>query len=355
MSIPNVNIKDFTAVIEKTIDLKTIEGINIPTVVWGNHGIGKTSIIKQIAKKRGMKTTILNGALMSPEDILGVPKQDGSGGYHLPDFLPKQDDEPVVLFIDELNRSPKFLLQSLFGLILNGEIHNKQVIRDCDIVVAACNPPSDKYEVTEFDDEAFLSRFAHYILTPEKAEYSSYLSKAVKNSVIQNVLSESKFFNDNIVTLDYKGSHDNRNLERCALLIEKLDRPFIEKHGMQMFNSLVGYDVGSIIMNEYRNTSSVSYHEIATEKVKLTKVDKNNIAIVNGIINTVETHFNEIADKKVSKKEVKMLDKFIKYIPRDLAVQVLSMIFKNENSVEYARAVLDLDIDYYEPLINEKE
>ena len=87
--------------------IEVLEGLieaKIPTFLWGAPGIGKSSIVKAIAKEMNIVCIDLRLSLMDPTDLKGIPFYDQKSHTALwapPAFLPKEGCG--ILFLDELN------------------------------------------------------------------------------------------------------------------------------------------------------------------------------------------------------------------------------------------------------------
>jgi MoxR-like ATPase len=135
-----------------------------PVFIWGEPGVGKSSIVHQLAQdlysshypewewnedkgrwcKRATKKQRaeegaavkypdgytktqrnppwlrdLRGALLDAVDVRGLPAVNGNGKAHWlpPDFLPENDGRPGMVFLDELNRATTMVQNSLFQLL----------------------------------------------------------------------------------------------------------------------------------------------------------------------------------------------------------------------------------------------
>lgn len=328
--------------------LKDNHQIHFPAIIHGNHGVGKSSLVRDFAKSNKMRCTVLNLANQSPEDLLG--QINGKGGYYLPDWI-TTDDTPTIYFLDEINRAPKFVLQCMFNFILEGRIHKTQVVREQDMVIAAANPPSENYEVLEFEDDAFNSRFAHFILSPTKHEFIEYLnSRKIKNNVIQKAVNSSKIlFQNNSINLSWKGSFDNRNLERCALLLEHVPEYKIKDIGLLLMTAFVGYDAASIIMNEFNSIEKTTFKDIIDGK----KEKNLSLDSINYIALTAADFFKDKiknGELKLTKKAINTTFDYIKSIPRDSQVAFLNSVSKaigdklialfNEKQVNYVSELI---------------
>ncbi|MDD3836153.1 MAG: AAA family ATPase, partial [Sulfurimonas sp.] len=76
----------------------------VPVFLWGAPGIGKSSIVKQIAQSKQIGFIDLRLALMDPTVLKGIPfydKESHTALWAPPAFLPK--DGEGILFLDELN------------------------------------------------------------------------------------------------------------------------------------------------------------------------------------------------------------------------------------------------------------
>src|SRR5512141_2430491 len=80
--------------------------LNSPKVsigLWGPPGVGKSSIIQQIAKELKMKFVDIRLAQFEPSEIRGIPyMKDGVSKWARADFLPTSND-PTILMFDEFS------------------------------------------------------------------------------------------------------------------------------------------------------------------------------------------------------------------------------------------------------------
>ena len=97
-----------------SIDIKGLEELLDLTpasqnvMLVGKHGIGKSEILTHYFSRKRMKVvTLFLGQMSDPGDLIGLPTKDEATGKT--DFLPPYwfptDGEPIVLFLDELNRA----------------------------------------------------------------------------------------------------------------------------------------------------------------------------------------------------------------------------------------------------------
>ena len=143
----------------------------------GESGIGKTSIVEQYAKERGMDCIIMGVASLDHIEFYGrTVSTDIVAGFNdenftvfkksIPNWVSKivqnnQNNKETLLFIDELNRAEPQNLQSLMNLILKKEFGSDSIkLPDSLFIVCAGNPIDDGNYLVEALDKAMLSRMA---------------------------------------------------------------------------------------------------------------------------------------------------------------------------------------------------
>jgi len=108
--------------------------------------------------------------MSDPGDLLGLMHKDEITGRSL--FLPPywwpHPEEPIVLFLDEVNRARPEILQAVHDLALNKTLAGKQLPAG-SIVIAAVNE-GEEYQLTELDP-ALVSRFNLYEFSPSVEEW----------------------------------------------------------------------------------------------------------------------------------------------------------------------------------------
>jgi hypothetical protein len=334
LSINNITSKslDITRkMVEKAIDLKQQHGINVAPLLWGIQGIGKTQTIYQIAKERDYEVSVINAASTSPEDLMGSFNLK-TGGYNKPDWI-IESEKPVVYFLDELNRGPKYVLQSMFNLINEGRYGNWK-IKDTDVVIAAANP-SDLFEVTSFEDPAFLSRFMHIKMQPEMKEFNSFLGSAVKNTIIQETLKKTvNIYQDHDFDIGFQVTPDNRKLHKVAVMLDVMSDQEIQDIGIYMFESMLGFEASSAILETWRE-SKKNVHD--PKKVLTTKPKDYNFDFEDvDVLNTINTKMVAlIKEKTLTKRQQEGFVDYVNFMPKDLALAFLKeVVHINEDLVD---------------------
>jgi MoxR-like ATPase len=138
---------------------KAIES-NLPLLILGKSGWGKTALVEQAGNELGLEVVTLSLALCLPEDIGGIPKQSGeSFSYLLPEWFHSRLGKDFVLFLDEINQAPPQVLHAIYGLVQKRELHGR--VNKGMRVVAAGNLSEENPHLTEIM-QPLLNRFYIY-------------------------------------------------------------------------------------------------------------------------------------------------------------------------------------------------
>jgi MoxR-like ATPase len=97
------------------------KNLKTSTMVWGPPGIGKSSIVQQLAQENDFDFVDLRLSQLAPTDLRGLPVAEaGLSKWYPPEFLPQEGRG--ILFLDELNMAPPALQGVAQQLILDRQI-----------------------------------------------------------------------------------------------------------------------------------------------------------------------------------------------------------------------------------------
>ncbi len=144
--------------VKKSLD--TLWKTRWPAFIWGPPGVGKSSVVRQLARERGLELVDVRAPLLDPTDLRGIPAVVGDRAvWFPPSFLPRADAKPGVLFFDELNAATPLVQASLYQLVLDRRV-GEYVLPDGWIIVAAGNREEDR-SIAFRMPEALANRFVH--------------------------------------------------------------------------------------------------------------------------------------------------------------------------------------------------
>lgn len=172
-----------------TNELASNAAANIPTMIWGPPGVGKSQVVYQYATSIGAKLFELRANLFDPVDVRGglkvVEQSDGSyrTKYGVPEDYPDTNYQgPVVLFIDELPNAPKATQNALLQLILDKKIGTYNLPPQT-VIIAAGNRSADRASVSEMPTPV-KNRFAHYEIEANIDDWVHWALKTGVNSTL---------------------------------------------------------------------------------------------------------------------------------------------------------------------------
>ncbi len=145
--------------------------LQISTMIWGPPGIGKSSIVAQIARQQKMGFIDIRLSQLAPTDLRGLPvAQDGISKWYPPEFLPTEGKG--ILFLDELNMAPPAMQGMAQQLILDRKVGNYTVPPNW-FVWAAGNRKEDRAAVFDMPTP-LANRFLHLKVEPDFDSFKEY-------------------------------------------------------------------------------------------------------------------------------------------------------------------------------------
>ncbi|MCQ2575941.1 MAG: AAA family ATPase [Treponema sp.] len=208
----------------------------------GKHGIGKSRILEDYYSKKGVKVvTLFLGQMADPADLIGLPEKNQNTGktdFMLPYWFPL-DNEPVVLFLDELNRARPEVLQTIMDLTLNRKLAGKTLPEGSRIISAVNN--GSEYQLTDLDP-ALVSRFNIYVFDPTVQDWLMWAEQKGLDSRIINFISENPEFLDGTdldnQTDNLERTPDRRSWERTSEVIKNF--PELTNLHKPMVSGIIG-------------------------------------------------------------------------------------------------------------------
>ena len=95
------------------------------TMLWGTRGVGKSSIVHQVARQHDVPLVDLRLTTLEPVDLRGAIFADDRQQrtvWFPPEFLPGADQPAGILFLDELTAADPRLQISAYSLILDRRV-----------------------------------------------------------------------------------------------------------------------------------------------------------------------------------------------------------------------------------------
>ena len=153
----------------RLLHILTVTPATHNVMLVGRHGIGKSEILTDYFQQRGMRVVpLFLGQMSDPGDLIGLPVKTGQRTDFLPPYWFPTDGQPIVLFLDELNRARPEILQTVMDLTLNRRLAGHQLPPGSRIISAVNE--GDEYQLTHLDP-SLVSRFNIYQFCPTAQEW----------------------------------------------------------------------------------------------------------------------------------------------------------------------------------------
>ncbi|MGB2058769.1 MAG: ATP-binding protein [Alcanivorax sp.] len=156
--------------------------VNLSAMIWGPPGIGKSSLVQQIAQAHELDFVDVRLSQLAPTDLRGLPvPENGITYWAPPEFLPRKGSG--ILFMDEINMAPPAMQGVAQQLILDRRVGNYQLPENW-FIWAAGNRKVDRASV--FDMPAPLAnRFMHFEVGPCIDSFKRYaFQRELSQSII---------------------------------------------------------------------------------------------------------------------------------------------------------------------------
>tara|TARA_R100001510_G_scaffold52506_1_gene53263 strand:- start:1906 stop:3027 length:1122 start_codon:yes stop_codon:yes gene_type:complete len=313
----------------------------LPILIRGRHGVGKSEVVYQIGKDRGVPVVERRASQMTEGDLLGLPDAtdlaDGRRAttWNAPDWLVQACTEAVVLFLDEIDRATLEVRQGIFELTDSRKINGWKLHPDT-IIIAAVNGGEHgaQYQVGEMDP-AELDRWTVFDVEPSVEDWLKW----AKDNVVTLVWD---FINHNHSHLEHKDNFEpnkvypsRRSWKRfndtgniAGIFKEGADDKMI----YHLANSFLGFEAASAFRDFAVNYSfAVTVEQLLYEgdfsKVKNWKIN-DQLAMVEKIAASTAI-LDSLPDNKTAKRN---LAKFMLMCDGEVFMRAFPAITQYHNS-----------------------
>lgn len=154
----------------------------LSTMIWGPPGIGKSSIVAQVATAHKLEFIDVRLSQLAPTDLRGLPvPENGRSKWFPPEFLP--DGGQGILFLDELNMAPPAMQGIAQQLILDRRV-GSYTVPEGWYIWAAGNRKEDRASVFEMP-APLANRFLHLSAS---ADFDSFKAYALSSELHEQVI-----------------------------------------------------------------------------------------------------------------------------------------------------------------------
>lgn len=146
-----------------------------PIMLRGAPGVGKSTIVKEIADRLGIGFIDVRLAQLERVDFCGLPSvNDHVTEWNVPAFWPRDKKSKGIILLDEITSAPSDLQVAAYQLVLDRKISNSNYeLPDGWFIVAAGNRITDR-AVVKVMSSALANRFLHLELEPNAEDWCGW-------------------------------------------------------------------------------------------------------------------------------------------------------------------------------------
>lgn len=225
----------------------------IPTFIWGNPGVGKSSLVQQIADEKEMKFIDLRLSLLDPTDLRGIPffeSDKKKAVWAKPEFLPDSNSsEHGILFLDEINSAPPTIQAAAYQLILDRKIGEYTLPKNFAII-AAGNYESDR-GVTYRMPTPLANRFVHLNFD---LDFDSWKLWAYENNIDKRIISYLSYKQSDLFMFDPKSPNKSFATPRSWKFVDDILKSSVKA---ELLENVIAGAIGKEVASEFLNYSKV--------------------------------------------------------------------------------------------------
>ena len=307
----------------------------IPLMLHGKPGIGKSDMIKEIGKELGRPVIDIRLALLESVDIKGYPflKEDPETGekalsFAMNEEFPRDPESNAILFFDEINAAMPSTQLAMYQLILDRAIGLYELPKGVSMI-AAGNRESDKGGIFSMP-KPLENRFTHVELLPD---FDNWVQWAISAQIHPEIIGYLAKNEPKLNTFDPSTSSRAFATPRSWSVASKL-LTLNQGANDAVVRTLVSSAIGMAVGNDF-----MAYRKVANDiptvkeiiegtapKLKKGGIDIAYMVITNTLYKLREIHQQELKDGKT--KETQLTDQTSKY-----ANNFLQYLLDNEQHI----------------------
>lgn len=317
-----------------------------PVLIRGRHGIGKSELVYQIARDLGLPVVERRASQMTEGDLVGLPSINGNRtSFNPPDWFKQACEQPVALFLDEVDRATIEVRQGIFELTDSRKL-NGHMLHPGTRIFAAVNggKHAQQYQVGEMDP-AELDRWSVFDVEPTVEDWLVWAKDNVTGIVWD-------FINNHRQHLEHQGEFEpnkkypsRRSWKRCndVLAHANLLGEEHNKDVVPLAAAFVGYEaaieLGTFIQNYKR---LVTPNDIIVDG-KFSMVEKFSINEHIQLIEKMEA--NKCFGEVLPAEQMQNVAQYFFMLPSEVAMKLWKVIGKPPSPKENTIALHKIHVN----------
>lgn len=314
-----------------------------PVLLRGRHGIGKSTVVYQYAAMKDMAVVERRASQMTEGDLVGLPSIDSdSTKFNPPDWFKQACDNPVILFLDEVDRATLEVRQGIFELTDSRKL-NGHKLHEGTLVFAAVNggEHGEQYQVGEMDP-AELDRWTVFDIEPTVEDWLTW----AKDSGISQEIWD--FINQNPLHLEHNSDYEPNKVYPSRRSWERLDHCLTQGGLLKeasptlyhLTSAFVGFEA-AVSFNDF--VANYDRQVVPSDILdgKLEKVKDFTINEHTALVDKFEA--TDIFEKEIDSSKMENFARYFITLPSEVAMKMWTVMGKGDmnNTVNLHSVKLD--------------
>ena len=271
--VESVSIQEISALVESNLqalwagDEETAKAIP-PVMIWGAPGVGKSTAIRELAKKLGVGFIDVRLAQREPVDMRGLPVPDGEQvRWLVSSEWPRDPESKGIIIFDELTAADKTLQVAAYEFILDRRLGDLYKVPKNWYIVAAGNRTEDRAVACNMSS-ALANRFLHVEVAPQLKDFIDYGESHGIHPVVLDFLHfrPKLLFSQKQENLQ-RGWPSPRSWERVSTMLKITDQSGDKRSLQFILPGLVGMGAATEFLGYYNDLFMQESHRNIKERL----------------------------------------------------------------------------------------
>tara|TARA_R100000808_G_C2149111_1_gene157435 strand:+ start:704 stop:1783 length:1080 start_codon:yes stop_codon:yes gene_type:complete len=311
-----------------------------PILLRGRHGVGKSQVVYQVAESLELPVVERRASQMTEGDLIGLPSISGdSTSFNPPDWFKQACDEPVMLFLDEIDRATIEVRQGIFELTDSRKMNGHRLHPDT-LIIAAVNggEHAAQYQVGEMDP-AEIDRWTVFDVEPTVEDWLTWAKDKV-NDIIWDFINQNRSHLEHETDFEPNKVYPSRRswdrvnecLEAACLLGDDTKTDIV----YNLCVGFVGFEASVAFADFVRNYERQVTVDDLLVHGKIEKTSHFDINDHSAMVEKMEASgsFSE----KMSQEKVENLAKYFMTLPSEVAMKLWAVLGSDSITAEVREA-----------------
>lgn len=261
-----------------------------PIMIWGQPGIGKSQLIRQVGKNTNRPVIDIRLLLKDPTEIGGLPYFDpvtNDMKYARPSDLPDADGpfKDAIILMDELSSAPMSVQAAALGLVLERRINDYELPKGV-MMVAAGNRAGDG-TVHNSMPMPLRNRFHHVNLVHNTEDWLEWAMVGGLETEVQSFIKANPDKLNQFDVKQLRGVYTFATPRVWEFVSEEITKfKFLKANGVKMSDgdlyrrvaSLVGQDMRNVFKQHFEEAQKLpDPFDVVHGKVKKATIEKTSM------------------------------------------------------------------------------